>query len=111
VQNRLLPWQTAFSLCALAVLTLSLLPQPDRLPTTGWDKTNHLLAFVTLAVLGRQAHRARPVRLAAGLVLFGGLIELLQGLTGYRSAEWIDWLADILGIGLGWLLARALPGR
>ena len=38
----------------------------------------------------------------------GGLIELLQSLTPYRSAEWADWLADGLGLLLGKVLVPVL---
>lgn len=35
-------------------------------------------------------------------VIFGGIVELMQEKWFYpRSAEWIDWLADILGALLG----------
>jgi len=37
------------------------------------------------------------------LLLYGGVIELAQSTTANRSPEWMDWLADILG------LAFALP--
>ncbi|RZA07387.1 MAG: VanZ family protein, partial [Proteobacteria bacterium] len=37
---------------------------------------------------------------------YGGLIEVLQSLTPDRSAEWADLLADGIGLGVGWLLAR-----
>ena len=35
--------------CVLAVLVLALLPSPPPVFTTGWDKSNHLLAFGALA--------------------------------------------------------------
>ena len=35
----------AFVLCAAAVLVLTLIPTQPPVVTTGWDKSNHLLAF------------------------------------------------------------------
>lgn len=104
------PWRLSFLLCLLAVLTLALLPPATPMPTTGWDKTNHLLAFSTLWVLGRQAYPARPGRLIAGLLVYGALIELLQAMTPHRLADWSDLLADALGMALGWLLYRVARG-
>jgi VanZ family protein len=100
----------AFLLCLIVVLALSLLPaQP--LPTTGWDKANHVLAFAVLAVLGCRSYPKRRIRVLLGLLAYGVLIELLQALTGYRTAELLDVVADAVGLVIGWPLARlSLPG-
>lgn len=37
----------------------------------------------------------------AGLLLYGGLIEVLQSFTPYRVAEWGDIIADGLGVIIG----------
>lgn len=98
--------KTAFWGAAAAVLLLSLAPASPELPSTGWDKSNHLFGFLTLAVLGLPAYPSRRLQVVIGLLLFGGLIELLQSLTSYRLAEWADWLADALGVALGYGLHR-----
>lgn len=94
-------WRLLFWACAAAVLVLSLMPPTQPLPTTGWDKTNHLLAFVVLAVLGRRAYAGHGLAVLLALVAYGGLIELLQGLTAYREADWVDLLADSAGVAAG----------
>lgn len=94
-----------FLLCALAVLVLALLPPSIPEPTTGWDKTNHLLAFGVLATLGVRAWPGRAWRLVAALIAYGGLIEILQSMTSYRDASWSDLLADTMGIAAGLLLS------
>lgn len=98
----------AFWVCAVAVLILSLAPVTTPMPSTGWDKTNHLLAFSTLAFLGRGAYPGRTVTVLVGLLAYGGLIEVLQSFTPDRSAEWTDLLADGVGVLLGEMLARLL---
>lgn len=98
----------AFWSCATVVLVLALIPPSHLIPPTLWDKLNHALAFAVLALLGLGSYRARIAAVLAGLLAYGGLIELLQALTPHRSAEWGDWLADGVGIVLGWQLARAL---
>ncbi|WP_338011430.1 VanZ family protein [Cupriavidus sp. IDO] len=103
-------WRLLFWPCAIAVLVLSLMPPTQPMPTTGWDKSNHALAFLVLALLGRRAYVGRGVGVLFALVAYGGLIELLQGMTSYRDADWADLLADSIGILLAvvvdWLLAK-----
>ncbi len=99
------PWRALFWIAALGVLVLSLLPTVSQLPTTGWDKSNHLLGFATLAVLVRLAYPAQaPIMQMGSILAYGALIEVLQAMTPYRFAEWGDLLADGLGIVLGWSL-------
>jgi len=103
-------WRWLFWACLLAVLALSLLPLSPQLPTTGWDKTNHLLAFCVLTILGNQAYRGCTVMVLLGLLAYGGLIEILQSFTPDRMAEWADLLADSLGLVVG-LALSALLGK
>lgn len=99
-------WRWAFGSVALVVLVLALMPPVPHMPTTGWDKANHLLAFAVLAWLGIHAYPQRMASVLSGLLAYGVLIEILQSFTTYRSADWHDLLADGLGLLLGWLLTR-----
>lgn len=94
-------WRRLFWLCTLAVLVLALLPPSEPLPTTGWDKGNHLLAFAVLFMLGHRGYPGRTGWLLAGLVGFGVLIEFLQALTPFRDADWHDVVADSIGLLIG----------
>lgn len=102
-----LPRSTPFWLCAIAILVLSLMPDTKALPSTGWDKSNHALAFMVLYLLAARAYPQRSYALLSGLLAFGVLIEILQSLTGYRFAEWADLLADGIGVLLGAALWHA----
>lgn len=94
----------AFWLAAAAVLVLSLWPSPEPPPvSTGWDKSDHVVAWLALGLLGIGAYGNRP-RLWGALLAYGGAIELLQGLTDYRTADWGDWFADAIGIGMALVL-------
>ena len=104
---RLRPWRILLAVAMLAILVLSLLPPSSDLPTTGWDKSNHMLGFGTLGLLGVRGWPGRAVAVLAALLAYGGLIEVLQSLTPYRSAEWADLFADGVGLGVGLLVARA----
>jgi VanZ family protein len=95
-------WSLIFWSCAMVVLLLSLMPPVPHIPTTGWDKSNHLLAFSVLAILGCRAYPAHIAVVLVGLLLYGGLIEVLQFFTPYRLAEWGDLIADGLGIIVGY---------
>ena len=97
-------WIGAFGSVALAVLVLSLMPTVPHMPSTGWDKANHLLAFAVLAWLGSQAYPLRVASVLIGLLAYGALIEILQSFTTYRFADWHDLLADGLGLLVGWLI-------
>lgn len=96
--------KSSFWICAASVLILSLIPTTPDLPSTGWDKSNHFLGFAVLAVSGLLAYPRRSGLLFVGLLAFGGLIEALQSLTPYRLAEWADWVADGIGILVGFAL-------
>jgi VanZ family protein len=112
---RLGHWRTccrwAFAVCLVVVMALALVPPRFPTPTTGWDKANHALTFAFLAVLGLVAYPRRIAPVLAGLLAYGGTIELLQGLTDYRTAEWLDWGADGVGLAVGSMLARLSQRR
>ena len=93
-------WYGLGFLLLLAVMVASLLPAPD---IGVGDKSSHLLVYFVLSGWFSliAANRTILVYSLVGLVLFGILIEGLQGLTGYRYAEWGDVLANSLGCLLG----------
>ena len=98
----------AFSVCLVVVLVAALMPLQLQVSPTGWDKTNHVMAFAVLGTLGWRAYPQRGVPVLLALLAYGVLIELLQGLTGYRSADLFDVVADAIGLLVGWPLTRVL---
>lgn len=96
----------AFGGCMLVVMALSLMPAEVPMPSTGWDKSNHFLAFFVLTLLGGVAYPGRTALVLTGLLAYGGLIEVLQSFTPSRSAEWGDLLADAVGLLLGWMVLQ-----
>lgn len=99
----------AFAVALAAVLVVSLLP-PSSLPPvhTGWDKADHALAWLALGLLGMLAWPKRKAVVLAGLVAYGGAVELLQGMTGWRQPEWADLLADVLGLAVAVLVSAGM---
>ena len=66
------------------------------------DKWAHALTFAFLALwFCGQYTRSAYWRIAAGLLVYGIVIEGLQRLVGYRTADVLDVMANLGGIGLG----------
>ncbi len=67
-----------------------------------WDKLLHFTAYFGLALMTTIAVRAdrRALWWAVGLVVLGGVLEILQGLTG-RDADIFDELANTIGVAAG----------
>lgn len=90
-----------FASALAAVLVVSLWPLPESSPlSTGWDKADHVAAFLALGLLGLPSWPGYRTRVLAGLLAYGALIEVLQGFTVHRQGDWRDWVADAVGIGL-----------
>jgi VanZ family protein len=70
-------------------------PAPD-----GTDKVVHLVAFAALAFPLARTGRIGLLPVFIGASAFGGAIELIQP-SFNRSAETIDWVADIIGVIIG----------
>ena len=103
-------WRLAGIVLLLAVLAATIMPTlwspPSKVLLV--DKWLHLLTFLflTLWFTGQYA-RSSYLRLVVGLTAFGVLIELGQGMVAYRTAEWMDLVADTGGIGIGLGFAAA----
>lgn len=101
-----------FFLVLVLITALALMPAP-AVPQVFqfWDKAQHAMAYAALAVCGCGAFPSRTWRVAAGLLVHGALIEVLQGtLTSSRYGDIGDWFADAIGVSLGMLLVqRVIP--
>lgn len=98
-------WRWSFVGSLFAVLVLMLLPSGgigSMLP--GQDKVLHCVTFLLLYLLGAKAFPQAGYlnKLFVGLLGYGIAIELLQGLSGYRSMEAWDAVADMAGLLVGW---------
>jgi VanZ family protein len=96
-------WYLLGGLMLLLVGAVSLMPVPDVGVN---DKFSHL---VTYFFLGGWFSLLATNRVSlgwtiVGLIAYGILLELLQGMTAYRYAEWGDVLANASGTMVGILL-------
>lgn len=76
------------------------------------DKVEHFLAYVGLMWWFSQLYTRTRQRIGLALALLGMgiLIEILQGMTGYRDMSAGDVVADTFGILLGWWLVGTRLG-
>ncbi len=96
-------WYFIGAMMLLAVATLSLIPAPDIGVS---DKLSHLVTYFLLAGWFSllSVNRVALGWTVVGLIGYGILIELLQGMTAYRYPEWGDVLANGAGVLTGILL-------
>ncbi len=103
--NQLLSRAMPFVFCfGLVLATVLLLIPSYAVPKAFdfYDKAQHVLLFASLAMAGLSAYPQRVKTAVWGLVFYGGLMEVLQSLlTTTRHGDWIDWLADSVGIAVG----------
>ncbi len=95
--------------CALIIFVIyqSLTPAPMEIPGDEGSRLGHLAAYGTLMSWFSHLHEGRRSRVACalGFVAMGAALEVIQGLTGYRSTDLADAIANTLGVCAGWLLA------
>ena len=105
--------KSAFWLFIAVVTVLSLLPTNYLPPPVFslWDKAQHALGFAVLAILGLLAYPQHARYLSILLLVYGGAIELAQAATGWRYGEWLDLLADGIGLLAGTGLWFALKSQ
>ncbi|MBV9063841.1 MAG: VanZ family protein [Alphaproteobacteria bacterium] len=98
---------------ALAVVVWGELKPSAHGPENGLDKVFHFTAYFGLAGIATVAlgERRLAIKAAAGLALFGGILEIVQSFVG-RDAEWGDQAANAAGVCAGviaaWQTVRAV---
>ena len=106
-------WRGLLLLAVLLLVVLCVLPEPpDPLGVSHADKLYHLLGYALLAASTVQVYagRALLLRLAA-LLLLGVLLEGVQALLPWRSADPLDALANAAGVLAGGALALTPAAR
>lgn len=99
-------WRMLFWLSLIVITYLALRPMSGGSMLFPFqDKVLHAAAYIYLYLCGwvAFAFMRSPwvLKLAIGLLIYGIAIEVLQGIGGYREAEFLDLAANISGIGLG----------
>jgi VanZ family protein len=97
----------------IAVTTILLLIEVKPSPQT-WpkDKLQHALTFALITYFGIKSYPKYVLYVCLSLVFYGGLLEVLQSqLTQTRTGSYADWLADLVGISLGYCAFNILKNR
>ena len=108
---------TGFVLCTVVILGATLYPSDFSMPTTIWDydKLGHAIMFLVWTIIfGLFLFVIKNQKPSLVLIFiisatFGLLIEVLQFvLPAGRSAELLDFIADIIGSGVAIILLHQL---
>ena len=93
-------YRWAFAINSIGVMWLAIIPAANlsSLEINIWDKLQHALAFVWLTFLGIQSFPQSAFNVLLGLFIFGAAIEFIQGASGWRQGDWLDLVADTVGI-------------
>lgn len=107
-------WRTIASLWLVAVVVMCLLPMSQVAPISkelaggvAVDKWAHFGIYCIAAILWRLAGCCLW-RVLLFLSLMGWGVEWAQGLTTWRSAQWADGVANMLGVGLGCMMVALI---
>jgi VanZ family protein len=91
------------------ILIVSLIKMPaTEISISHIDKIVHFLLYFILVGWFTQLYRSTKLYLFILLaaISLGLSIEYLQGMTAYRSFDWLDALANSIGAGCAFLLAK-----
>ncbi len=101
-------WLFAGAVLLVIGLLSALSPVQSLVPVSMNDKVLHALGFLFFMLWfgGVFPVRVAPL-LVVGLASYGIFIEVLQSFTPTREAEFLDLVADLAGILVGWALSRA----
>jgi len=97
----------------LLVVFFYLLPEPPELiEFEQGDKLGHLVAYLSLMLWFANIYSGRSKQIFLGVVFLamGVILEFLQGLSGYRTFQYSDMVANGVAIFLGWFLAKTWFG-
>ncbi|MGB4414614.1 MAG: VanZ family protein [Paludibacter sp.] len=109
-------WKSTLTLLAILYLSFTPTSEFNKLPPIKieyLDKIVHvvLYSFFTFILVTDFSKNTRVIKNRRNYfifscivfpLLFGAFVEIAQELWFYpRSAEWIDWFADILGVSIG----------
>ncbi len=98
-------WRVVFMLGLAVTLALALAPFEMK-AKSGFqhgDKLAHLAIFAFLALIACRGWPGRWAMVFIGLAAFGAGIEGLQSLTPLRSASAMDFIADLVGVAVGFV--------
>lgn len=92
-------WRVLFAVVAVWTAWASLVPVEALPHVNAWDKLAHAVTYALLTLLLLPSQALPRTTVAGGWVfLYGVVIEFAQATTDYRSGDWHDALANLVGI-------------
>ncbi|MCB1584936.1 MAG: VanZ family protein [Xanthomonadales bacterium] len=95
-------------LLVVTIITLSLIRIDAAMPKIeNSDKIGHFLAYSSLMAWFTWLYTKAWVRnlYALAFIIMGGLLELLQSMTSFRSADIADFQVNTIGVIIGFVFA------
>lgn len=93
----------------ISIIYLSVTPTPPDIYShiLNIDKLKHVFAYFVLMGWFSQLYRNRNIRVSYAIVFFimGAILEILQGISQQRHFEYIDMLANGIGVMLALFIA------
>jgi len=112
MQGGNLGWRTLWAVVGwtivVAIIWLSVSPNPPTIHIQDIDKYEHVVAYSVLMFWFCQLHSGWKRRAAYGLawIALGIALEFVQRALGYRTFDLLDMAANAVGVLIGW--GRAL---
>ena len=95
-------WKSILVLSAIAYMSLLREPSISLPYVIGMDKWIHAIMYLVLTLTLLWDSQQRPKLwwiVGVFSAIFGGFIEVLQEQFFYpRTGDWMDWLADCIGV-------------
>jgi VanZ family protein len=92
-------FKVLFIIACLVIFTMSLMPGKQLPKGLPWDKALHFIGYAGLAFLARMGSKKHPSwQIVVGCIGFSLLIEFLQQFIPNRGFEWLDLMANSLGV-------------
>lgn len=101
-------WWSIGAVLVAVVIILSLAP-PGEGAALLPDKLVHFTTYFFLGSWFGSLATRRRLLVLTGVILLGGGLELLQGMTPLRQPEWLDFIANTSGALLALIAVRLLP--
>ena len=97
-------WLVISAIILFLITSLSLTPMPHLPTVPGSDKTHHFIAYAALFFPAALARPKHWMLIGLLFVFWSGAIELIQPYVN-RYGEWLDMLANCIGLLCGFALA------
>lgn len=98
-------FKVLFVVCCVAIFIMSLMPGKQLPSSLPWDKALHFIGYAGLAFLARMGSNKHPSwQIIVGCIVFSLGIEFLQQFIPNRGFEWLDLVANSLGVITGVLV-------